>query len=301
MDEKIDTHDEFYDYFNSRPIKLMLMVIYGSFVALAEIASNALILVIKLRKSSEKTGFDMLIMNLSIMFIINGFLLVQFMIEELFYEFANEEMCSSFHFLTQFSITSIIFSLLALVIVARFFPRIDVKRAFYIIAVIWIASIFDAIPYSRIKTKTETLKNGSFRTVCSSLPTTFNDFLEYRQKYILMSVIETGIPSILFIIVSIIALFKPSSLRENRSMLTHSVIIGTIYLTLMLPMRILKILGDFYFDISYGYEVSLKLTLHLVGVVNIILYCYFNKLFYKQFCQFFKIYNNNPELIEAEM
>jgi hypothetical protein len=300
MNETIDEHDEFYEYFNRRPVALTFVVIFGSIVSAIEVATNAVILVIKLKRSSEKTGFDMLIVNLAIMFIINACLLIQFLIEEIFYDFANDTLCNSFEFFSKFSMTSVVFSVLALVIVSKIEPRIAVKKALIIVGVIYIASILDAIPYTLIKAVPDRLKDGTIRNICS-YPDSFEKFLIWRSNYVKMTVIELAIPSVLFAIAAVFSIFVTTSKSsgENRNMLMHSVIIGTCYILIQVPTKVLEILGFYYYEVNFGYAVTLKFLLPFVGIMNIALYCHFNKLFYKQLCQFFSFLkaNNNRELV----
>jgi nucleoside diphosphate kinase len=298
-----EQQEQFYEYLTNRPIAFTLLLFFGSILSAVEIASNVLILIIKLRPSSEKKGFDILIANLSVMFIISGLMLIQFMVEESFHEFTNDGLCNTYQFFIRFSMTSVIFSMVALVIVSRFFSNTSVKSALVIIVFIKIASTFGAFPYTPSKATLVEMRNGKTRKMCS-VPEDYDDFEIWRTNHLVMITVEFAVPSVLFAVSSIVAILVKSknAASENRNNLLHSIIIGTCFILVQIPLNVMEALYYYYIDMSYGWFLIFQLIAHLVGFSNIFLYCNFNRTFYKQICQFFMLFmrNDGIELINED-
>jgi hypothetical protein len=109
-----------------------------------------------------------------------------------------------------------------------------------------------------------------------------------------MNIIEFDIPALLFVFASVVSTVKNSS-SQNRSILFYAIILGSYWCALLAPIRICMLVFE---DMHYGFFMSLNMMANCITILNPILYCYFDRVFYKQAQQFLHLtYEEDVQMI----
>lgn len=182
----------------------------------------------------------------------------------------------------------------ALIEAARFYTKMDAKTGKYIICAVWIVLAVYSFPYYEIVIADIPLKNGRIRKLCSVKPNPNQDNSSWRLLKIVGIFIEFIIPCIFIVFVSLLNIFRKSSSSssQNRIILLYTMTIATYWIVTQLPVRIGIIMYHFFVEVNFGFYIALNLISNCVIILNPIAYCYFDKIFFKQFCHVCKFNEN---------
>jgi hypothetical protein len=198
---KMESEDYFFEYFYQRPVQLAFLLIFGTLISAVGLIGNVLILVIKWRRGSDRSGLEFFIINLTMMFAITTVLVLVHLLEESNFGLMTDRLCDYKVFLTEFTSASILCSLIGLIIVTRFFPKISRKQAIIVLVIIWIAAVLDAYPYYSSEAVDVFLDDEKSRRICSIAHIVSEEtYSEYKRHKVFMNIIEFGIPALLFVL-----------------------------------------------------------------------------------------------------
>lgn len=287
-DEDYDEETEvggLHDYFTNRPVIFMIYFTLSFLVSVFGIGSNAILILTKVRRFAHLRGLELLIINLSMAMITLSVMFLILLTDDMFHEFSDKDyLCNIKWFLQGISQTGIAFSSISLIIVSKYFSKIDRKYAMIVISVIWMCAIIDAYPYFGFEVIPLSLSNGDSRNVCHLSISKIEDFNAFRRHQLTMMFFEFALPTLLLIITSCISfLWKLPETSTNQVIFLYSLSITIFYTLINSPLVINRFTATRGIaEMNHSVRYLFRFLLNSCVLANTIIYGYFDDFYIKE-------------------
>lgn len=279
--------EELHEYFPNRPNRFVIYFTFSFIVSVFGIFGNVILIFSKLRRFSHLSGLEIILVNLSIALIMLSCLFLVLLTDEMFHELSDEGFCKLKWFLQSISLTSVSYSAITILIISKYFSKMDRKKATILISLIWIVSLIDAFPYFEMNAIALPLKNGKSRNVCHLDISSYEEFDAFRRHQLILYIVESVFPTSLLIIASCVSFFwKKPDASTNRIIFTYSLLITTYFTLFNLTLVINRFgrsrgFGSMNLGLRYFFRFGLNFTV----LMNVLIYGYFDKFFVRETTQ----------------
>lgn len=298
----MDTNEEekIYEYFTNRPIGFMFYFTLSMIVSALGIFGNLMLIYTKLKRFYSLVGLEFFLVSLAVSMISLTLIFIILVTDEMFHEFSDDGFCNLIWFLQGFSKTSINFSIIAVIIAAKYFSKISRQNAAIVLAFVWVAALFDSYPYYTFVNYPVLMKNGKSRKICHISFDSTETIDTYYQHQITMAAIEIILPSIMLIATSCVAfLWKKPDASTNKTIFLYALTIGIYYMVFNSPLAINRITtmikkGKMSLDLRHVFRFLLNVT----AMANPIIYGYFDKFFMKEVLRIIRVQDADSVVYE---
>jgi hypothetical protein len=294
-----------WEYFENRPVALAFHVIIGVTISFIGFMGNLVIFVMKLKKRRDRNGIGILILNVTFMLLIGSVLLILFLIDDTHHDSTGYMQCLVRNFLQQFSFTSKVFSFIALIIVARYYPKLSAKNGIFLVVIIWLVACLYGYPHYDYEVATFPLSSGHYKSVCTPIIDQGESFARYL---ITMFTFQHIVPTIIYIgiLITTINWDKNANSSQNRNIFLYAATLGFICNLSLVPLMV--IIMEIYLSIhvSYGWLIIVSYLSHILIILNPIVYFYFDKELFKEICEIYRVIDlklngeDDPEASDSE-
>ncbi|XP_070500694.1 neuropeptide Y receptor type 1-like [Chironomus tepperi] len=296
-----------WEYFEHRPVALAFHVIIGITISFTGFIGNLIIFVMKLKKRRDRNGIVILILNVTFMLLIASFLLILFIIDDTHHDSTGYMQCLVRNFLQEFSFTSKSFSYIALIIVARFYPKLSARNGIYLVIIIWLVACLYGYPHYDYEIALVPLSNDNFKSVCAPIIYP-GDKESYFTYIITMFTFQHVVPTILYIAILITTINweKNANSSQNRNIFLYAATLGFICNLSIVPVMVIIMELYISIEVSYGWLIIMSYLSHILIVLNPIVYFYFDKGLFKEICEIYRVIDlklngeEDPEVPESE-
>lgn len=306
-DTELDIEDLEWEYFERRPVALAFHVIIGITISFIGFIGNLIIFVMKLKKHRDRNGITVLIINVTFMLLIGSFLLILFIIDDTHHDSTGYMQCLVRNFLQQFSFTSKIFSYIALIIVARFYPKLSARNGIYLTMIIWLIACLYGYPHYDYEIAVVPLSNGGLKSACTPVIHSGSED-SYSTYLITMFTFQHVVPTILYtaILITTINWEKNTNSSQNRNIFLYAATLGFVCNLSFVPVMVIIMELYLSIEVSYGWLIIMSYLSHILIILNPIVYFYFDKVLFKEICEIYRVIDlklngeEDPEIHESE-
>lgn len=303
-DELEESFDEFlYEYLERKPTMKIFYILSVILMCSFGLIANSIIIYMKLRNFRNRSSFDLITANiaLGLNFLSIRFILV--MIEETTHDFINLPFCYATRLSVDLAMPIIITSLLALMILIKYYPNMSKEIELKIVAGILIYAAIISLPIYNI----QIYEHNSWKIPHKICLLHFNDDLGLK-KYLARLWISIGLKIFLPLLITIvffISLAFNFSIGQYRNLWIYSIIVS-IYYFIMSLTSVLTPLISIHLQIDIGSRfmvyVSFNILCLIVAISPVVLW-YFDRDFYQETVEYlaYKLgieRNNNGEFNE---
>lgn len=267
-------------YYQNHPIISFWNIILPILTCSIGILGNAVVCTIKLKSIKKSNVMDLLMITYSMSLILACFWSILMLIED-YYGTTDLWFCHLFHSLTYFPIAVAIPSIFALLIVSKYYTKIELKYGLMLNIAIWIYGFIRG--YSSIDHEIRYFNNSSEVSgesvgYCEPMPGEAEQYLQFK---LIMLIFDYIIPLFIFFIIVCILNSKSSS-SANENIYKFAKINAILYYLGIIPS--ITTLSDYFEIYSFSYQFSaLTYFLNLIVLpVNPFLVYYLDHKFRKE-------------------
>ncbi|KAL7040626.1 hypothetical protein ACKWTF_000471 [Chironomus riparius] len=296
-----------WEYFDRRPVALAFHVIIGITISFTGFIGNLIIFVMKLKKHRDRNGIVILILNVTFMLLIASFLLILFIIDDTHHDSTGYMQCLVRNFLQQFSFTSKLFSYIALIIVARFYPKLSTRNGMCLVVIIWLVACLYGYPHYDYEIALVPLNDGNWKSVCAPIIYPGHEH-SYARYLITMFTFQHVVPAIVYIAILITTFNweKNANSSQNRNIFLYAATLGFVCNLSFVPVMVIIMELYLSIEVNYGWLIIMSYLSHILIVLNPIVYFYFDKGLFKEVCEIYRVIDlklngeEDPESLESE-
>lgn len=296
-----------WEYFEHRPVALAFHVIIGITISFIGFIGNLIIFVMKLKKRRDRNGIVILILNVTFMLLIGSFLLILFLIDDTHHDSTGYMQCLVRNFLQQFSFTSKVFSYIALIIVARFYPKLSARNGMFLVIIIWLVACLYGYPHYDYEVALVPISSGSYKSVCTPVVGPGEED-SYSTYLITMFTFQHVVPTILYIgiLITTFNWEKNANSSQNRDIFLYAATLGFVCNLSLVPLMVIIMEVYLSIQINYGWLIIMSYLSHILIILNPIVYFYFDKELFKEICEIYRVIDlklngeEDPEASDSE-
>jgi len=161
----IERAEDDIDYFHNRSIVSMFYIVSSVLVSIIGIIGSLGICGIKLRKLKELKATDILIMNFSVGILLRSFIIILVLIND-YNGTSHLWICYFRHFMLHLCPEVEMKSILALIIVSKYFSKMSARNGIKILIAIWTFGMFCGYPYINYGVSEFTTRNRRHVNYC---------------------------------------------------------------------------------------------------------------------------------------
>ena len=299
MEDYLDYQAEFelefgWTYYQKHPIVSFWNTVLPILTCSIGIIGNAVVCALKLRRMYSRNSMDLLVITYSLSLILASIWSVLIFIED-YYGTSDVWFCQLKESLTYFPIAVSIPSIFSLIIVSKYFSKLELKFGLIMNIIIWIYGFIRGYPYisHEVDYHNGSSENSSKVGYCQ--PEEYYSQFEYE---LLMFILDYILPIIGLLIMLCVLRCKTSS--PNQSIFMYSIINAVLYYLGIIPstLPILHYLNVHNF--SY-HQTAIAYFLNLIVLpVNPFLLYYYDQTFKKEIREILKRSNDNDDDLNLE-
>lgn len=245
----IEDDDFGWTYFQHRPVMSFFNIFLTILSCSIGFIGNLIVCVFKIRKMKCWNSMDILITSYSLTLIIASIWAAVLLIND-YYGVSKVWLCQLEHFIQYFPVAVAIPSIFILIIISKYYAKLNLKYGLIITIVIWIIGIIRGYPYLDIIIEYDnTSLSGETFGYCKSLDGEF-----YKNFKLRMYILEYIIP--IFVLLIILCLFKSKETSTNKNNYKYGIINAVLFYLRFISATI-SILHYFYVYNDYSYFQSI--------------------------------------------